>query len=46
MLNKNKLIFQDIYTFYNQAQDFAIIKEEEIIKENLNNYFKKVAINQ
>ena len=45
MLNKNKLIFYNVYIFYSRAQDFSIIKGEEVIRENLNSCFKGAAAN-
>ena len=43
--NKNELIFRDVYTFYSRAQDFAVIKGEEVVRENLNSCFRGAAAN-
>ena len=43
--NKNELIFRDVYTFCSQAQDFSVMKGEEVVRENLNSCFREAAAN-
>ena len=45
MLNKNELIFHDVYTFCSHAQDFSVMKGEEVVRENLNSCFRGAAAN-
>ena len=43
--NPRELIFREVYTFCSRAQDFAVMKGEEVVRRNLNSCFRGAAAN-